>query len=99
MKILNIKNENGIPFNVIIKTTVPCKNCDKVIIVYDDRYKNKRDRFDELMFGEFGQPISSYYIFTILDIKETGINMQSGIPDWVLSAENVKDIQKFILEN
>lgn len=90
MNILKIKNDQGIPFNVIIKSEKPCRGCDKAVVIYDDRFHNC-DKWKEL-----GQPVSSYYTFTINEIEGRGINMQKGVPDWQLSAENVIEIQNFI---
>jgi hypothetical protein len=94
---IKIINERNIPFNVTIQKSVPCGGCDTVVKIYDARYENKRDRFGELVFGQYGQYVSSYYTKTILDIPDgNGLNMHGGIPDWALSSENVNEIRKFI---
>jgi hypothetical protein len=91
MNILKIKNSRGVPFNVIMKTESEYNGCDKVVHIYDDRF-HKGD------WKELGQFVSSYYTSTFLDIKG-GLNMYGGVEDWVLSEENVKEIQWFILKN
>jgi len=91
MNHLKVINENGIPFNVVIRPEQPCDGCEKFVVIYDDRNHNGYD------WKEFGRPVSSYYISTILSHRENqGINLEASVPDWTLSAENVATIKEFI---
>jgi hypothetical protein len=89
--ILKITNRHGIPFNVIIRDEKPCAGCDKAVLIYDDRFHNSPE------WKEFGQFVSSYYTKTFLEIQ-SGLNMQGGVPNWTLDAENVQKVQEFIRE-
>lgn len=90
MNLLKVTNQNGIPFNVVIRPEAPCAGCNKAVHIYDDRFHNSPD------WKEFGQFVSSYYTSTILSHGNNGINLHGGVPSWTLSAENVAAIKEFI---
>lgn len=91
MNLLTVTNDNGIPFNVVIRPEAPCAGCNKAVHIYDDRFH------DWPSWKEFGQFVSSYYTDTILSHRDgEGINLDGGAPDWNLSAENVAAIKEFI---
>lgn len=59
-----------------------------IVEIYDTKQdKNK--------FTQYGQFVSSYYVSTFLDIKN-GLNMQGDVPEWTMSASEVKEAQEWL---
>lgn len=96
---LQVTNDNGIKFNVrIIRKgdSYGLNNClihdeDKPLVeFYDDRYKQG--------FSESGQFVTRYYAETILRHSSfCGVDLEGSIADWFISAENVKQVQRYII--
>ena len=61
----------------------------KMVEFYDDTHTGKAKTFER------GQFVSRYYLATILkgssNPTENGINLCGGVPEWVVSATNVRD--------
>lgn len=55
---------------------------------YDARYPHT----------EFGQFVSRYYVETILGDgnKKTGLNLDGGVPEWTVSAEDMATVRSFL---
>lgn len=94
---ITLTNDSGRKFNVRI--VLPgdkyglndCLTNDKGAMVefYDDTHTGKAKTFER------GQFVSRYYLATILkgssNPTENGINLCGGVPEWVVSAANVRD--------
>ena len=95
-KSIQVTNDDNITFNVVLSKDKENKN---LVTFYDTRYKHTQ--YGQQVFG-------SYYADTLLGkdgfsttggIKDTGLNLYGGEPDWYINAENANDVVKFIEEN
>ena len=93
-KSIQVTNDDNITFNVVLSKDKENKN---LVTFYDTRYKHTQ--YGQQVFG-------SYHADTLLGkdgfgsgIKDTGLNLYGGEPDWYINAENSNDVVKFIEEN
>lgn len=47
-------------------------------------------------FDELGQFISRYYIETIMEIENYGLNLYADVEEWSIEVDNIKKIQNWI---
>jgi hypothetical protein len=60
---------------------------DKPLVeFYDSRYPHT----------EFGQFVQRYYVETILDGGECGLNLHGGEPAWTVSAEDMATVRTYL---
>jgi len=62
---------------------------DNLVAIYDAQFR----------FTEHGQFITRYFQKTILEMTNSGLNLDGGVPEWYLTAGNILDLQNFILNN
>ena len=93
-KSIQVTNDKNITFNVVLSKD---KENKTLVTFYDTRYKHTQ--YGQQVFG-------SYYADTLLGkskfskgIKNTGLNLYGGEPDWYINAKNSNDVVKFIEEN
>ena len=51
------------------------------------------------MHTDMGQFVSTYYISTILDGDDCGLNLDGGVPTWQISAVGMKEIRDWLKIN
>ena len=99
---IQVTNDLGITFNVRISYSdgEVLKDKDKMLVTfYDTRYKHT----------EYGQQVfGAYYASTLLgkdgfisnkSIKDTGLNLYGGEPQWYITAENSNKVVEFLEEH
>ena len=94
---LSIVNNKGIKFNVIVVKSgenyglndALINDSEPLVEFYDSRFTKG--------FTPIGQFVSRYNLSTILEANEnSGIDLLGYIPDWKISADNVKQVKEYI---
>jgi len=83
--IAKIKSYRDVPFTVT-REVFPYNKGMETVSVYDSRQKKK--------FGGHGQKVGSWAVDTFVNLPQwQGLNMQGGVPDWTLDANDVDTIR------
>ena len=92
--IKKITNDNGVTFNVILFK----EKRKKLVSFYDSRYKDG--------FTKYGQPVSRYYMNTLLgkdgfggSIANSGICLHGGVDDWSIGPKQSKILCDWLEKN
>ena len=92
-----IDNETNQPWNVKILEkgdAYGLDNClthdevEPLVEFYDGRYIEN--------FGILGQFVSRYYVETILEGNNTGLNLHGGVESWSIGKEGMKEVRDFL---
>lgn len=102
---ITVTNDKGRKFNVRIvrkgdkyglNDCLTYEKEDPAVEFYDDTYTGKAVTFER------GQFVSRYYLSTLLmgsgHPMESGINLNGGVPEWTVTAENVQAAVKYAQE-
>jgi hypothetical protein len=81
-KLCTVTNDRGIKFNVTLENS----KYGRVVVFYDTRY----------LFTNYGQSVSGYGVETIMEVGNNGINLQGGVEDWYITAENLRHVQRIL---
>lgn len=88
MNMIQVVNTSGIPFNVVIEHDGG--KYGDVVKFYDARF---------LKFGELGQFVSDYYLFTLTDGEDGyGLDLYGGVDNWYIDANNMDKIREWLKE-
>lgn len=101
LKKIKVVNDRGIPFNVVINPDTDNIDWGPLVQFYDATYENS-ERFHKGL----GQFVSSYYLHTLMyglrgernPDTPSGIDLHGGFPDWEVSAENMREVMEFAIE-
>jgi len=61
---------------------------EPLVEFYDGRYIEN--------FGILGQFVSRYYVETILEGNNTGLNLDGGVESWSIGYEGMKEVRDFL---
>lgn len=90
MNMIQVVNTNGIPFNVVVERDGG--EYGDIVKFYDARFIAK--------FGNLGQFVSDYYVFTIADDEDGyGLDLYGGVDNWFIDAKNMDIIRGWLREN
>lgn len=94
-----VTNDIGVTFNVKLyrkgdkwglDNSLTWEENEPMLYFYDSRYIEKFKNF-----GGLGQPVSYYYVNTIME-SDSGIQLEGGVHSWYVTHKNIRDIQVWL---
>lgn len=87
---IDIISETGVPFRVVLGVRrhngYVCNDGRRVVSFYDRRHD----------FTEYGQFVSDYLPYTVLDHKDFGLNLYGTDKDWRIGLDNLNLVKSWL---